>query len=205
MLTHSGALAWLAPYFGVFIAAIVEGEITYIAAAALVAQGQLHALGVLVSGAAGAAIGDQAFFYLFRGRLPRWLARYPSLERRTAPLVARVRRHASLMVLLIRFAPGLRVAITSACAWVDVPALKFSILNCISACLWATALLVVVGLYGPTFLEQYGLGGWKGAVVIGLVVLGIFRVLGLYERRVLNRPNSELEFTSAYRSQTKET
>ena len=89
-----------------------------------------------------------------------------SLLARATPLVARVRRHASLMVLLIRFAPGLRVAITSACAWVDVPALKFSILNCISACLW---------------------------------------VLGLYERRVLNRPNSELEFTSAYRSQTKET
>jgi len=63
-LTHLSTLSsW--PYYGVLVAAIVEGEVTYIAAAALVAQGQLHPLGVLISGALGAAIGDQIFFYVF--------------------------------------------------------------------------------------------------------------------------------------------
>src|SRR5262245_32001741 len=116
----------LTPYFGIFVAAIVEGEITYIAASVLVAHGQLNPVGVLVSGALGAAMGDQAYFYLFRKRLARWVARSPSLERKAAPLIDRVRRHASLMVLLIRFAPGLRIAIAAACAWADVPAMKFS-------------------------------------------------------------------------------
>lgn len=188
-LTHLSTLSsW--PYYGVLIAAIVEGEVTYLAAAALVAQGQLQPLGVLISGALGAAIGDQIFFYVFRGRLPRWVARYPSLERQTAPLIGRARRHSALMVLLIRFAPGLRIALAAACAWIDVPALRFSMLNLVSAFIWAMALLVIVGWVGPSFLAQYGLGGWKGAALIGLAVFVFFRALGKYERRAMARDGS---------------
>jgi membrane protein DedA with SNARE-associated domain len=180
----------LLPYAVVLIAAVVEGEIAYLGAAALVAHGQLSAAGVLVSGALGAAIGDQAFFYVFRGRLPRWLARYPSLQQKAAPLVGRVRRHDSLMVLLIRFAPGLRVAIAAACAAVEVPALKFSILNLLSAFVWALALLVLVAWFGPAWLAQYGLGGWKGALVIGAGVFALLKALGWYERRAMERPDA---------------
>lgn len=190
MLTHLAGLSHLLPYCGVMIAAVVEGEVAYIGAAALVAQGQLNAVGVLMSGALGAAIGDQAYFYAFRGRLPRWLARYPSLQQAAAPLVGRVRRHDSLMVLLIRFAPGLRIAIAAACAWVDVSPRKFSVLNLLSSFVWAFALLVLVGWFGPAYLAQYGLGGWKGALVIGVAVLGLLKVLGSYERRALDAPNS---------------
>jgi membrane protein DedA with SNARE-associated domain len=175
----------LLPYGLVLIAAVVEREIAFIGAAALVAQGQLSAAGVLVSGALGAAIGDQAFFYAFRGRLPRWLARYPSLQRRAAPLVGRVRRHDAFMILLIRFAPGLRVAIAAAGAAVDVSALKFSLLNLLSAFVWACALLVLVGWFGPACLAQFGLGVWRGALAIGLVAFGSLKALGWYERRAL--------------------
>ena len=77
------------------------------------------------------------------------MARYPALEQTTAPLLGRVRRHASLMVLLIRFAPGLRIALAAACAWVDVSPLKFSLLNLLSSFAWAIGLLVLVGWFGP--------------------------------------------------------
>jgi membrane protein DedA with SNARE-associated domain len=175
------------PYCGVALAAIVEGELTYVAAAALVAEGRLHPLGVMVAGAFGAAIGDQAYFYLFRGRLPQWLARYPSLERKTAPLVERVRRHAALMVLLIRFAPGLRIALAAACAAADVPPRTMSVLNLLSAFVWAAALLVLVAWLGPAYLAQFGLAGWRGALAVGLTLLVLFRVLGSYERRAIER------------------
>ena len=175
------------PYFGVALAAIVEGELTYVAAATLVAEGRLHPLAVLVAGALGAAIGDQAYFYLFRGRLPQWLARYPSLERKTAPLVERVRRHASLMVLLIRFAPGLRIALAAACAAADVPPRTMTLLNLLSAFVWAGALLVLVAWLGPAYLAQFGLAGWRGALAVGLTLLVLFRVLGSYERRAIER------------------
>jgi len=179
-------LASLLPYWGILLAAIVEGEIAYIAAVTLVAHGQLHPIGVVASGTVGAALGDQAWFYLFRGRLPRWLARYPSIARKTAPLVGRVRRHGNLMVLLIRFAPGLRIALASACAWVEVPAWKFSALSFVSAFIWATTLLVVVGWLGPTYLARFGLGGWKGALLMGLAVLAALKLLGAYERRAMD-------------------
>jgi len=175
------------PYCGVALAAIVEGELTYVAAAALVAEGRLHPLGVMVAGAFGAAIGDQAYFYLFRGRLPQWLARYPSLQRKTAPLVERVRRHAALMVLLIRFAPGLRIALAAACAAADVPPRTMSVLNLLSAFVWAAALLILVGWLGPAYLAQFGLAGWRGALAVGLTLLVLFRVLGSYERRAIER------------------
>jgi membrane protein DedA with SNARE-associated domain len=189
-LTQLAGASHLLPYYGVLIAAILEGEIAYIAAAALVAQGQLNPVGVFLSGAVGAAIGDQAYFYAFRGRLPRWLARYPSLQQRAAPLVGRVRRHDSLMVLLIRFAPGLRIAIAAACAWVDVSPLKFSVLNLLSAFVWAFALLALVGWFGPACLARFGLGGWKGALVVGLAVFGLLKVFGSYERRAMERSSS---------------
>ena len=183
-------LSDLLPYCGVLIAASVEGEIVYIGAAALVAQGLLNPVGVLVSGAVGAAIGDQAYFYAFRGRLPRWVARYPSLQERAAPLLGRVRRHDSFMVLLIRFAPGLRIAIAAACAWADVSPRKFSVLNLLSAFVWASALLVLVGWFGPNYLAYFGLEGWKGALVIGLAVIGLLRVFGSCQRRAMERPDS---------------
>jgi membrane protein DedA with SNARE-associated domain len=175
------------PYWGILVAAIVEGEITYIAAAALVAQGRLNAFGVVVAGAIGATIGDQLFFYVFRGRLPRWMARFPSLERKTRPLLDLVRRHAALMVLMIRFAPGLRIGIAAACASANISPLRFSVLNLVSAFAWATGLMILVGWLGPAYLAQYGLAGWKGAALIGLVVLVLFKVLGALEARAIAR------------------
>lgn len=182
------AHAW--PYWGILLAAALEGEIAYIGASALVAQGHLNPVGVFCAGALGAALGDQMFFYVFRGRLARWMARYPSLERTTAPLLDHVRRHDSMMVLLIRFAPGLRIAMAAACAWVGVSPLKFSVLNLFSAFVWAVALQLLVGWLGPTYLSGFGLGGWKGALVTGAVIVGLFKLLGVYERRSLERMNA---------------
>lgn len=181
------AVMAVAPYAGILVAAIVEGEVAYIGAAALVAEGRLHPVAVCLAGALGAAIGDQAFFYALRGRLPRWVSRYPSLERTAAPLVSRVRRHATLMVLLIRFTPGLRIAITAACTAADVSAWKFSLLSLVSAFAWALAVLVVVGWLGPSYLAPYGLGGWKGALVLGGALVGLLAWFGRYERRPLDR------------------
>jgi membrane protein DedA with SNARE-associated domain len=86
------------------------------------------------------------------------------------------------MVLLIRFAPGLRVAIAAACAYVEVPPLRFSILNSITAVIWAVTLLVLVAWAGPAGLASFGLGGWRGALPAGLVVVAVFTVLGRFER-----------------------
>jgi membrane protein DedA with SNARE-associated domain len=182
------ALAGPLPYLGILLAAIVEGEVTYVAASALVAHGQLHAIGVIAAGATGASIGDQIYFYALRGRLSRLVNRFPKVARRAEALIGRVRRHQAAMVLLIRFAPGLRIALAAACAYVEVNPLMFSALNFVTAVLWAVALLVVIAWAGPAYLSPLGLSGWKAAVATGIVIVIIFRLLGRFERRAMSSP-----------------
>jgi membrane-associated protein len=173
----------LLPYLGILVAAAVEGEVAYVTACTLVAAGRLHPAGVVIAGAIGAAAGDQAYFYVFRGRLARWMARFPSLERKTAALVGVVRRRPILPVLFIRFSPGLRIALTAACAYVDVAPALFSLLNALTAVIWALALLALVAWGGPAALAGLGLSGWKAALLMGVLLVIVFRVLGRLERR----------------------
>jgi len=172
-----------AMYLGILAAAMIEGEVTYVAAAALVADGRLNAVGVVLVGAAGAAMGDQLYFYLLRRRLAGWLGRFPVIQRRTGPLIDAVRRHQVAMVFLIRFAPGLRIALAAACAYLEVDAVLFSTLNALAALLWAVVLLAIVAYAGPAYLSRVGLSGWKGAVASGLVIVIVLHILGRLERR----------------------
>jgi membrane protein DedA with SNARE-associated domain len=170
-------------YLGITAAAMIEGEVTYVAASALVADGRLSALGVVLAGAAGAAIGDQFYFYLLRRRLARWLGRFPRIDRRTKVLTEAVRRHQRLMVLLIRFAPGLRIALAASCAYLEVDPLLFSTLNVIAAIAWAVVLLGIVAYAGPAYLSRIGLSGWKAALLTGLIIIVALHILGRIEKR----------------------
>jgi membrane protein DedA with SNARE-associated domain len=152
-------------YAAIYLAAIVEGEVMFVAAAVLVAAGQLNALAVMTFGALGAASGDQMFFYAFRGRIAGWLTRSQAIAARHAAIVARVRRRQSLMILAIRFLPGLRIAVTAACAYSDVSPVRFSTLNLISAFAWAALLLTLVSHVGPGVLQYAGIKGIWGAIV----------------------------------------
>src|SRR5262245_26131623 len=147
-------------YLGILVAAAVEGEIAFVAASTMVWRGLLNPAGVVLAGATGAALGDQFYFYLLRGRLHRWLKSFPRVTRAASALAAVVRRHATLMVLAIRFSPGLRIALAAACAYAGVPALKFTALDALSSLVWAAALLALVAYLGPRYLSALGISGW---------------------------------------------
>jgi membrane protein DedA with SNARE-associated domain len=160
-VTLTGPLA----YAAVFFSAIVEGEIVFIGAAVLVAAGKLDPLAVMVCGALGAATGDQVVFYALRGRIAGWFTRSRAVAARHTSIVSRVQRHQSLMILAIRFAPGLRIAITAACAYGNITPLRFTTLNLVGAFLWAAILLTLVSRVGPGALHYAGITGVWGAVV----------------------------------------
>src|SRR5438105_4592887 len=113
-------------YLGVFVAAIVEGEVVFVTASLAVAAGDLSYPGVLVAGALGASTGDQFFFYAFRGPTRHWLDRIPSFRRRKGGLAALARRHSILLAASCRFLPGLRIAIPVACGVGDVSPFVFT-------------------------------------------------------------------------------
>jgi membrane protein DedA with SNARE-associated domain len=165
-------------YIVIFVAAVLEGEVVFVAASILVGRGELNALGVLVAGALGGSSGDQFWYYALRGRLHRWLDRFPKIARHQRAIAARVRRHSTLMVLAVRFLPGLRVAIPAACAYGGVPPLKFSSLNLVSALAWASAIMTLVAWGGPAALQYFGLQGWWAVAVPGAMIVLFFRWLG---------------------------
>ena len=164
-------------YVSIFLFAILEGEVYYIAMCVLAAAGKIHWPGVVVAGALGGSTGDQFWFYLLRGRI-HWLDRYPWLARHRAAVVGRVNANRSLMVLLSRFLPGLRVAIPVSCAYAGIRPLRFTLLNLVSGFAWAGAIMLVIAKLGPNALSALGLNGLWGLVVPAVLMLAFFRWLG---------------------------
>ena len=164
------------PYLPIVLFAFLEGEIYYTTACVAASLGKLNWAGVIVAGAVGGAAGDQIWFYLLRGRLD-WLNRYPWLAKRQSAVSARVAAHETPMLLASRFLPGLRVAISVACAYAHVNPLKFSALNLLSAFAWASAIMLVVARLGPGAMSAIGLKGWWAPIVPAVLVLAFFRWL----------------------------
>ncbi len=184
-----GASAWV--YVAIALAAALEGEIVFVAAATLVSHQRLDPMAVIVAGAAGAALGDQFYFYVFRGRLRRWIHRVPGAARRARWLEARVRRHEAITILAIRFSPGLRIALAAACAYAQVSRAKFSVLNAVAALAWAAGLLTLIAVAGPAVLPKIGLSGWWTALVPAAAVVVVFRWLAHAERVEIDNQSSE--------------
>jgi membrane protein DedA with SNARE-associated domain len=181
------ATTGLLAYLAVFVATIVEGEFVFVAATVLVAQGRLDPWGVFTAAALGGSIGDQIYFYALRGRLRRWLDGFPAWSRRRDLILARVKDHASAMILACRFLPGLRVAIPAACAWADVRPLRFTVLSLASGIAWAAAVMGLIAWLGPTSFAQLGVRAWWTPLVPAVFVLLFTWWLSRRERRVESR------------------
>src|SRR5439155_10742499 len=106
----------LAYYFGIYVAAIIEGEIVFITACIAAATGHLNPWAVWAAGALGGTTGDQFYFYAFRTALGSWFDRFPRIARRRRAVSGLVRRYQIPLIATCRFLPGLRVGIPAACA-----------------------------------------------------------------------------------------
>ena len=85
-----------------------------------------------------------------------------------------MRQREVFAIFIIRFAPGLRIAIAAACAYAGVPALKFTTLSVLSSLAWASVLLGLVAYVGPTALDRLGVHSWVGPVVTGAIIVAAF-------------------------------
>ena len=168
-------------YFSIYLAPILEGEVYYTAVCARAVHGDLFWPAVVVCGALGGATGDQLWFYVLRGRI-HWLDRYPRLAKYRDQVVDHVRAHEGGLVLASRFLPGLRTAIPVACAYAGTPALKFSLLNLISAFAWASAIMAFVKWSSAT-LSAIGLNAWWGPFVPAIIVILFVRWISRPTRR----------------------
>src|SRR5262245_51776828 len=173
MTSHSNLL----PYFGVFFAAAVEGEVVYSLAVVSVYLGLLNPFGVLIAGSVGGWAGDQFFYYLARGRARRWLNRFEKIARRRKQIQSRMKRHATKFLLALRFLPGLRIAIPVACAYAGISKVQFSSLSFISAVAWASAIMLAIMWLGPKSMEAFGVKAWWTPFIPAVLLVAFFRWL----------------------------
>lgn len=160
------------PYLTILLAAAIESEVVFLTAAVLVGAGRLEAWPVFLVGAAGASLGDQVYFYLFRLHLTRWLDRLPLIARRQPRLAAAIRQHGGLVAFALRFAPGLRIALAASCAYGGLPALRFSALNFLGGLVWAGTLLGLVAWAGPSMAARLQVSHTWMMAGVALVLLG---------------------------------
>jgi membrane protein DedA with SNARE-associated domain len=167
----------LIPYLGILVAAAIEGEVVYVSAVVAASLGKLDAVGVLLSGSVGGWAGDQFWYYAARGPLSSWLNRFENIARRRRAIQNKMHRHATKLILGVRFLPGLRIAIPVACAYSGVKAIRFSGLSFISAFAWANAIMFMIVKLGPSSLSALGLKTWWAPVIPAVIVVLFFRWL----------------------------
>jgi len=90
-------------YLMVFVSTMVEGEVVFVGASAMVSLGLLNPFWVFAAAAAGGSAGDQLFYYALRGRLRFRLERWAWFRKRAESVRDFVLTNATLIILCSRF------------------------------------------------------------------------------------------------------
>lgn len=134
------ALSTLIAQYGliaVFAGSLLEGETVLLLAGYAAHRGYLDFATVVAVAAFGAVTGDQGWFLLGRFQGRRLLDRRPWLDDKIRRALALIERHSIKILLVMRFAWGLRVALPVAVGMSNISWQRYLLLNLLSALLWA--------------------------------------------------------------------
>jgi len=123
----------------VFIGALLEGETVILLAGILCHRGVLPFEWTVVVAALGAFIGDQIWFYLGRGYGWRVITRFTNLAKHEDNVRRWLKRKSDVIAFGSRFVYGTRTVAPVLLGIYNYPALRFAIINSISASMWAAA------------------------------------------------------------------
>lgn len=140
------ALSALIAQYGliaVFAGSLLEGETVLLLAGYAAHRGYLDYSAVVAVAALGALTGDQGWFLLGRHQGRHVLVRRPWLDNNIRRALALIERHPTKILLAMRYAWGLRIALPIAFGMTRIRWQRYLLLNLLSALLWAP---VVAGL-----------------------------------------------------------
>jgi membrane protein DedA with SNARE-associated domain len=157
---------------------LVPSETSVILAGVLASTGDLHLVLVILFAAAGAIVGDNTAYWIGRKVGHRIVDRWFKGERRKQVDWAhrQVQERGGYLIIIGRFIPGGRTAVTLSCGMLEMPWRRFIAFDVAAGLVWATyaAMLGYVG--GRTFEEN----PFKGFILAFLVALGIAGVIEAY-------------------------
>lgn len=175
-------------YWAVAGFCFLEGETVLLLAGVAAHAGHLKLPYVILVAAAAGWFGDQFFFWLGRRHGKRVLAKMPWIARQTGRLHRLIDRYQQGVIVLVRFAYGLRIAGPILIGTSAIGAATFALYNALGALIWAV-LVAGAGWFFGAAVQRY-LGtldrdeAWifGAAIAIFLVVMAIRRQRGMRSR-----------------------
>ncbi|ADB32420.1 SNARE associated Golgi protein [Kribbella flavida DSM 17836] len=172
----------------------VPSETLVVTAGVFAATGEPNLYGVIAIAAAGAFVGDHVSYFLGRGAGGRLIARTkPGTKRHAMTLWARnaLAERGGLVLVVARYVPGGRTAVTLTMGAVRYPARKFSFFAGLAAVSWGLYCSLVGYLGGKAF-EENPLKGVILGIGLALTVTVVVEVVR-HQRRRRRTPRPEVE------------
>ncbi|NED98384.1 DedA family protein [Phytoactinopolyspora alkaliphila] len=164
---------------------VVPGETLVITAGVFAASGEPSLLWVIVAAAVGAFVGDHVSYAIGRTAGVRLRNRFLGGKRATTAIAwatDALERRGGLILVVARYIPGGRTAVTLTCGTVHYPLRKFSLFDLFAGLSWG-AYSGLIGYFGGKAFEEDPLRG----LLLGLgIALGITVLVELI-RHVINR------------------
>jgi membrane-associated protein len=157
---------------------LVPSETSVILAGVIASTGDLVLFAVILVAAGGAILGDNTAYVIGRTVGHRLVNRFFSGERRKRIDWAeqQIEERGGYLILVGRFIPGGRTAVTLACGLLEMRWRRFIAFDVAAGLLWASYAALLGYFGGRAFEEQ----PWKGFVVAFVVALGITGAIELY-------------------------
>jgi membrane-associated protein len=163
---------------------LVPSETSVILAGVLASTNDLNLVLVILFAAGGAILGDNISYWIGRKVGHRIVERWFKGERRKQVDWAKrqVEERGGYLIIIGRFIPGGRTAVTLSCGLLEMPWRRFITFDVAAGLVWATyaALLGYIG--GRTF-EENPLKGFLLAFAVALGVAGVIEAYRWYRRR----------------------
>jgi len=161
-------------YVAVFVGTILEGETILILAGFAAHQGYLSFPLAVALGFLGGAIGDQTFFFLGRRYGQALIDRFPRLKSHVEQVNALIRRFHSMVIVMVRFMYGLRVAGPVVIGTSGVSPWRFVCFNLLGAALWSFVICGAGYLFGNALELMFdNIKRYEEAAVILMVVAAV--------------------------------
>jgi membrane protein DedA with SNARE-associated domain len=169
-------------YLAVLAGTFFEGETVPVLAGFAANQGLLRLDLVMLCAFAGSFCGDQLWFWIGRRYGKTWLAKHPKSAAAADKVGRLLDRWGDWFVLSFRFLYGLRAVSPVAIGLSSISALRFAVLNLISAAVWAVAVGSLGYAFGQAIEGMMGrLKVWEhrilAAAAIALAVYVLHRVV----------------------------
>jgi membrane-associated protein len=152
---------------------LVPSETSVILGGVLAATGDLFLGGVIICAAAGAILGDNTAYFIGKFAGHRLVGRFFKGERRKRIDWAekQVEERGGYLIVVGRFIPGGRTAVTLACGLLEMRWRRFIAFDVAAGFLWA-AYAALLGYVGGRTFEEQPLYGFLIAFAVALAITG---------------------------------